>query len=624
MEYGKTEVLTALPVEGARQENNYALAMRSAHYVQVRRRIFRQLVQSMLYEGIVEGLKSEPGNRWSCEIQGVSESGEAVAYICGGTRHLTFDRLRMDGQPLRRRIHNSEAEADSLSLFLLETAAGSGADEARTLHFIQELEQTLINDTLAQYERHQVAIPIHQQPYEDWESLIMDGHPYHPSYKSRIGFNVSDHWAYGPEFAKPIEPLWVAVQREFARTSSSATRQNAHSSQTDLNEWISTQLDEGSRSRFAAYFKQAGVDADSYVLLPVHPWQWHNKLTSVFAAPIREGKIMLLGTAGELYTAQQSIRTLANRTAPHKAYIKLALSILNTSTGRILAPHTVENAPAITDWLQGLAAEDSYLREQLRVILLGEVAGAAYVDADIPAALQPQSYGVLACIWRESLHPLLLPEESAVPFNALCATDLDGAPIIDPWIKQHGAENWLTKLLNASVRPIIHFLFAHGIALESHAQNMVLIHQAGLPQRVALKDFHDGIRFMKAALVQPDKCPQLVQVPEYHQRVNRNSFLETDDPAAVRDFVHDAFFFINLGELALFMEEHYGFAEEKFWQLAKRIIVEYQQQFPEHAERFERFSLFDAVIGVEQLTKRRLFPDNELRIHQVRNPLADH
>lgn len=623
MKNGQTEVLTATPKEGAMQEHHYALAMRSPHFVQVRRRIFRQLVQSMLYEGIVDGLKSEPDNRWSCEIHGVSQSGEAVAYICEGTRHLTFDRLRMDAQPLRRRMNDSEREADSLALFLLETAAGSGADEARTLHFIQELEQTLINDTLAQYERHQAAIPIHQQPYEDWESLIMDGHPYHPSYKSRIGFNVSDHWAYGPEFAQPIEPIWVAVQRKFARTSCSAKLKNASFSQMDLNEWVSTQLDESSRSKFAAYFKQAGIEASAYVLLPVHPWQWNNKLTSVFAAQIRAGEIKLLGTAGERYTAQQSIRTLANRTAPHKAYVKLALSILNTSTGRILAPHTVENAPLITDWLQGMAAEDSYLRDHLRVILLGEIAGTAYVNADIPAALQPQAYGVLACIWRESLHPLLLPEESAVPFNALCTTDLNGEPIIDPWIKRHGAENWLTELLDASVRPIIHFLFAHGIAIESHAQNMILIHQAGLPQRVALKDFHDGIRFMKAALAQPDKCPQLVQVPEYHQRVNRNSFLETDDPAAVRDFVHDAFFFINLGELALFMEEHYGFAEEKFWQLVKQIIVEYQQQFPEYAEQFERFSLFDAVIGVEQLTKRRLFPDNELRIHQVRNPLAN-
>ncbi|WP_338552177.1 IucA/IucC family protein [Paenibacillus sp. KS-LC4] len=623
MENGQTEVLTAASVEGMPEESKYALAMRSSHFVQVRRRIFRQLVQSMLYEGIVGGLRLEPNHRWSCEIQGVSESGEAVVYICGGTRHLTFDRLRMDAQPLLRKMNNSEAEADSLALFLLETAARSGADEARTLHFIQELEQTLINDTLAQYERHQAAIPIHQQSYEDWESLIMDGHPYHPSYKSRIGFNVSDHSAYGPEFAQPIEPIWVAVQRKLARTSGSARLKNASFAQIDVNEWIGTQLSEGSRSKFAAYLTQLGVDRGAYVLLPVHPWQWSNKLTSVFAAQIREGALIPLGTADERYTAQQSIRTLANRTSPDKAYIKLALSILNTSTGRILAPHTVENAPLITDWLQGLAAEDSYLRDQLRVILLGEIAGAAYVNSGIPAALQPQAYGVLACIWRESLHPQLLPEESAVPFNALCATDLNSAPIIDPWIKRHGAEKWLLGLLGASVRPIIHFLFAHGIAIESHAQNMVLIHQAGMPQRVALKDFHDGIRFMKAALAEPDKCPQLVQVPEYHQRVNRNSFLETDDPAAVRDFVHDAFFFINLGELALFMEQHYDFSEVKFWQMVKQIILEYQQHFPEHAEQFERFSLFDAVIGVEQLTKRRLFPDDELRIHQVRNPLAD-
>lgn len=213
--------------------------------------------------------------------------------------------------------------------------------------------------------------------------------------------------------------------------------------------------------------------------------------------------------------------------------------------------------------------------------------------------------------------------ESVLPFNALATLDAEGCPVIEPWIGRYGAEAWLNDLLNVSVLPLIHWLFAHGIALESHAQNMLLIHDDGKPLRIALKDFHDGIRFKTDLLAEPGRCPELVDVPEYHRRVNGNSFLVAEEAEAVRDFVHDAFFFINLGELALFMQEHYGIPERHFWNRIRRIIEQYQHRFPEHQARYEAFSLFEPEIGVEQLTKRRMYPDDELRMHQVPNPLSE-
>lgn len=598
--------------------DEYMDAMSSTYYVMVRTRIFRQLVESMLFEGIVKHDTIGEENRLIWRIQGVSSTGEPVIYSCRGVRHLTFGRIRLENEPLKRRVGETEAKADSIALFLLEIAAVSEVDEAKVLHFIQELEQTLINDTLAQYKRHQDKRDLHPLPYDEWESGIMEGHPYHPSYKSRIGFDIDDQRAFGPEFAESITPVWLAVRRELARVSHSVDTADPGTS-----EWLSNQLSGDCLAEFTERIRQAGADPSQYVMLPVHPWQWRTTISSVLAADIRSKQIVPLGIGEDLYTAQQSIRTLANRTSPHRAYLKLSLSILNTSTGRVLAPHTVENAPMISDWLKGISTNDPYLRDELRVILLGEVAGIAYDNSHIPSMLQPKGYGILACIWRESLHPLLEVQESAIPFNALCTSDPDGRPMIAPWIERYGVEQWLAELLRTSVYPIIHYLFAYGIALESHAQNMVLIHCEGRPVRVALKDFHDGIRFMREGLAHPDDCPPLVQVPEYHQRVNRNSFLETNDPAGVRDFVHDAFFFINIGELALFMKEHFSFDEVRFWNMVRQVIENYQQRFPEHARRYELFSLIEPTIGVEQLTKRRLFPDTEPRIHQVSNPLSD-
>ncbi|MFK4342691.1 MULTISPECIES: IucA/IucC family C-terminal-domain containing protein [unclassified Paenibacillus] len=124
--------------------------------------------------------------------------------------------------------------------------------------------------------------------------------------------------------------------------------------------------------------------------------------------------------------------------------------------------------------------------------------------------------------------------------KALTAIGSETRQSITPWVKKYGTDEWLSDLLQTSVQPLIHWLFAQGIALESHAQNMLLIHRKGKPSRIALKDFHDDIRFMKKSLADPDSCPILVEVLEYHRRLNRNSFLETDKPVEVQDFIHDA------------------------------------------------------------------------------------
>ncbi|QNU37237.1 hypothetical protein IC801_15865 [Geobacillus sp. 44B] len=164
-------------------------------------------------------------------------------------------------------------------------------------------------------------------------------------------------------------------------------------------------------------------------------------------------------------------------------------------------------------------------------------------------------------------------------------------PLIDDWIKTYGLETWVKQMLNVSVTPLIHLLYAHGIAMESHAQNMILIHKNGMPTRLALKDFHDGIRFSREGLNDPTLCPLLRPTPDIHARVNRNSFIETDDLLLVRDFVHDAFFFINLSEICLFLEEHYDLPEASFWKMVAEVILQYQQRFSHLAERFQLFPL---------------------------------
>lgn len=584
-------------------------ALCAPQFVQVRRRLLRQLLESLLYEGVLAARTTGDGRR---AVDGTDEHGNAVSYLFTATRRYGFDRVRLGPQPILRCAPGGTAEAESTARLLSEVRGDLNTDEAGVARFARELEETLVKDALAQYVRAQRGDVLRGADYDTLESAITDGHLYHPAYKSRIGFDLEDDLAWGPEFAGAIHPLWLAAHRGVATVTVSAGLCET----TFLRE----QLGPATVEQFHQRIRRAGADPVHYTLVPVHPWQWRERVSRAFAALLRNRELIVLGDDPHTHLAQQSIRTLACRDVPGRAYLKLSLSIVNTSAIRVLAAHTVGNALRISGWLAEVLAGDPYLRDELRLILLGEVLGVAVDPVPVCDLVRADTYGALACIWRESLHPHLAPGEQAVPFTGLTARELDGTPLVDPWVRAVGVRRWVEELVAVAVLPLVHLLQGHGIALEAHAQNTILVHCAGSPRRLAVKDF-GGVRFARSALADPGRCPELAGKPAHH--TNRNSFVETDDLHLVTDFLLDALCFINLGELATLLADTYAFSEQEFWAVVRGAIQTYHRRFPELADRFAQFDVFKPTIAVEKLTTRRLLPDTELRLHAVPNPLSN-
>lgn len=568
----------------------------------VRERVLHQLLGSLLYEGSfrpgtvdLDVLDTAPdstpdtaadatadGEPRRCEIR----CPNGVRYTFLARRRATFGRVTVD-----QLLRNGQPPT-SVRGFLADIADLVDADADRLPRFARELEETWVKDTLAQHHRRRIeAAPLAGLDADTLEGAVTDGHRYHPTYKSRIGFGVTDNVAYGPEFFPDVRPLWLSVDRDLAA--------------------VTTGHDVAERDLAPEPWP---ADGDR-VLVPVHPWQWRNHVATAFAPEVAEGAITPLGTDPARFRPQQSIRTLANADEPHRPCLKLAMSLVNTSTSRALAPHTVHNAPLISDWLAGIARDDPFLRDELRPVLLREIAGTAVTPAVDDPLRRAGTYGTLACIWRESLRPHLDRGEAGVPFTGLTARNLDGTPLIDPWVRGGALTTWVRRLAEVVVVPVLHLLCRHGVALESHAQNMVLLHRDGVPARVALRDFHDGVRFCRDRLAEPERCPPLRSTPEHH--ANRNSFVETDDPELVADFVLDAFLFIGVGELAVFLDDAYDLAERDFWSIVADVLRDYLDRFPD-----PRYDVFVRYVNVEKLTTRRLQPDTELRLHRVPNPLA--
>ncbi|MDU8458779.1 IucA/IucC family protein [Pseudomonas syringae group sp. J254-4] len=582
-------------------------------YQQVQRRVIGQLLQTLLYEAALP-YRCEPlddhRHRFTVAVS------DGVEYHCEGLLSASFELIRLDHATLERLSSAGERSVPDVHLALTELLSPF-KDSPHLARFIQEIEQTQLKDLQARSQGYQPAKPAHELDVDALEQHFMDAHSYHPCYKSRIGFSLADNRHYGPEFATPFGVVWLAV----AKSSASV----GHSRNMDFQAFVRQELGTQRWQEISRDLAAQGKSIDDYQLMPVHPWQWDNVTVSTFYPELASGELVYLGTSTDVYKAQQSIRTLANASQPKRPYVKLAMSMTNTSSTRILARHTVLNGPIITDWLHQLIATDSTARA-LDFVILGEVAGVSYDYRHLPEARSAQTYGTLGAIWRESLHQYLKDDEQAVPFNGLSHVENrygDGAqaPFIDAWIRQYGLKEWTRQLLQVTVPPIIHMLYAEGIGMESHGQNIVLIVKQGWPQRIALKDFHDGVRYSPAHLGRPELCPELVPLPDSHAKLNRNSFIITDDVNAVRDFSCDCFFFICLAEMAIFLRQQYQLDEALFWQMTADVILDYQRAHPQHRERFELFDVFAPSYEVEELTKRRLLGDGERRFRSVPNPL---
>lgn len=587
-------------------------ALKSESCVQVRRRIFRQLVESVIYEGIITPQLEPAKNVSLFRLEGKDAEGRKVTYWCYGHRRLTFDRIRLvEETPLMRDSSEGEAEALSLRLFVQEVLDVSGTASNKLASFTEELEHTLLKDSIAQYVRMQGNTLLHELHGEELESAVMDGHRYHPSYKSRIGFDYGDHFAYGPEFAQDVKPLWLAVRKDETRT--------AILPNLTFDGLMQQELGQEQMQVFRSLMQNEGFEPDRYVFVPVHPWQWRSVIAPVYADELRMKRIFMLGPSNDAYHPQQSIRTLTNITEPHKNYVKLSMNLLNTSSSRQLLPHFTVTAPVLSSWLQTLVDEDPFLKDEAKLILLREVAAVSY---DPRGKTTSPLYAAIGCIWRESINSHLQTDEDSVPFYALCTLERDGTPFIDPWLKAYGLEAWLDQLLDRCVLPVLHLAAVHGVATESHAQNMVMIHRNGLPERLALKDFHEDVLYCRAFLSRPDLCPDLSQVHERYELKEERANFEALDVAPLRYLTLGALFFVNLGELAMMLADRYGFEETQFWQRTAACIERHMDRNPNWKERFETLDLFAPTTRVEQLTFKRLALQTKGLSHEVSNPLS--
>jgi siderophore synthetase component len=557
-----------------------------------RDRVVRQLVSALLFEGIVETHttigKDDTQFDWSL--------GGKQFRCRGGIG--PFGRPRIAPGSVEMLGPCNRWEAASLSAIVPELP-GTGVTRSR---LFKELEQTII---FSDWNHHHIPPKDRREmSFAALEGALDEGHPYHPCYRARLGFSIADHAAYSPEVGQSFRLVWLLI----------AQKHLGHAFPEGEEDFWRRELGEKTWALIRAKRQALGLSVEDFGLVPLHPWQWKNLAEGLVAGWIATGEAHYLGALGDRYLATQSVRSLLNIDRPLAASIKLPLNIINTSSRRVLEPHSVCTAPALSDWISEIVSGDPVFRERYPLTILKEYAG-LIADARGPLA------GQIGAIWRENAEATLQPGEAVIPFNALMMIEGDGRPFADEWINRFGLMSWMNRLQEVAILPVWHLLVWHGIAVEAHGQNMLLVHRDGWPVRLILRDFHESVEFSSGFLREPDKSPDFPSLNPDYRDAEPDQYYWTDNLDSLRELVMDTLFVFNLSEISHLLHVCYGFPEFRFWQRVETLLAAYGEDWPVE-QRLAELGHDQQFIRTESLITRKLLAQKPEYHHEVPNALA--
>jgi siderophore synthetase component len=486
-------------------------------------------------------------------------------------RRLALDHWQIDAPSIAKSVAGKDAPLDALELVLELKSALGLSDEVLPV-YLEEIASTLF---AAAYKRaHQVwsAADLVHADFQSIEAAMTDGHPVFIANSGRVGFDASDYRAYAPETAADVRLIWLAAHQQHAEFSGAADLEYA--------QFMLEELGPETLARFRAELVRRGVDPEQYVLLPVHPWQWFNKLALVFAPDIAARDLICLDYGPDMYRAQQSIRTFFNLSAPHKRYVKTALSVLNMGFMRGLSADYMRGTPAINDWIHSVIAADPFFAQR-GFSILREVAAVGYRNPRFETAVPKGSpyRKMLAALWRESPVPKLAPDQRLMTMAALLHRDRDGVALLPQLILASGLEigAWLDRYLDCYLAPLLHCFYHYDLVFMPHGENLILALQDGVPVRAFMKDIGEEAAVLSAERPLPSAVERL--------RVS------VSDEIRTLSILSDVFDGI-LRFIAQILVEQAGYAQAHFWQRVGACLENYFRAWPEHRAQLARFDVF--------------------------------
>ncbi|PWJ06931.1 IucA/IucC family protein [Streptomyces sp. NWU49] len=523
-----------------------------------------------------------------------------------------LDHWQVDADSIVR--HHGEGELPLAALdFFIELQKSLGLSEEILPVYLEEVSSTLSGTCYKLTKPPVTSAELARSDFQAVETGMTEGHPCFVANNGRLGFGVHEYLAYAPETAHPVKLVWLAAHRSRAVFTAGAG--------VEYESFLQDELGGETVERFHGVLREQGLDPADYLLVPVHPWQWWNKLSVTFAAEVARRHLVCLGEGDDAYLAQQSIRTFFNTTHPEKHYVKTALSVLNMGFMRGLSAAYMEATPAINDWLARLIESDPVLRAT-GLSIIRERAAVGYRHLEYERATDRHSpyRKMLAALWRESPVPSLEDGETLATMASLVHVDHEGKSVAGALIERSGLApaEWLRHYLRAYYTPLLHSFYAYDLAYMPHGENVILVLGDGVVRRAVYKDIAEEIAVMDPDAVLPPEVSRIrVEVPDDQKLLS----IFTD--------VFDCFFRFLAANLAT-----EGILDEDgFWRTVAEVTREYQASVPELADKFARYDMFAPEFALSCLNRLQLRNNRQMvdltdpsgalqLVGTLRNPLA--
>ncbi|MGN9767378.1 IucA/IucC family protein [Micromonospora sp. SD12] len=498
---------------------------------------------------------------------------------------LALDHWRIDADSITRHRGDTELPLDALE-FCLDLRGALGLTDQILPVYLEEISSTLASTAYKLGKPAVSAAELADADFQTIETEMTEGHPGFVANNGRIGFGVDEYRAYAPEAGNPVRLIWVAAHRDRTTFTCAAD--------LDYDTLIRAELGDDTLARFADTLTGLGLDPADYLLVPVHPWQWWNRISVTFAAEVAQRRLVCLGPGPDEYLAQQSIRTFFNVTDPTRHYVKTALSVLNMGFMRGLSAAYMEATPAINDWLAELIDGDEVLKGT-GLTIIRERAAVGYRHLEYEAATDRYSpyRKMLAALWRESPVPALEPGRRLATMASLLHTDRDGRSFAAALIARSGLapKAWLRRYLDAYLTPLLHSFYAHDLAFMPHGENVILVLDGATVERAIFKDIAEEI-----VVMDPD-----ADLPPQVRRV-RADVPEDMKLLSIFTDVFDCF----LRYLSAILVTEDVLDEETFWRTVAECAADYADSVPHLAERLRRYDLFAPEFALSCLNRLQL------------------
>ncbi|GAA4270787.1 GNAT family N-acetyltransferase [Aquimarina gracilis] len=497
-----------------------------------------------------------------------TDSPEVFYYF--KAKNQALDHLHIDISSILKMKEDKEVALDALDFILeLKTTLGIPNDMLPT--YMEEITSTLYGAAYKYENQKYSSAALVDADFQDIEKAMTEGHPCFVANNGRIGFNSKQYQHFAPEITTTFSLIWIAAHK---------TKAEFHcTSAYDYEEFIKNELGEVTFEAFIEKLKVKGLAPKDYIFMPVHPWQWENKISTIFAQDIAQQAIVLLGEGEDQYAAQQSIRTLFNTTGPNKLYTKTALSILNMGFMRGLSPYYMGSTPVITEWISELLDSDSLL-QQTGFTMLGEIATVGYRNRYYETLGKTEAHNkMLSALWRESPYAKITKDQKLMTMAALLHLDNDGNSLIVELIRKSNidVEVWLERYLNAYLTPLLHCLYRYELVFMPHGENLILVLENNVPVKVIMKDITEEIAIFDNTISLPEKAKRL--------------HVEADNEIKALAIFTDVFdcFFRFLSDILVHQG---GYDESILWKKVAQCILQYQGANTHLSDKFQEIDLF--------------------------------